>query len=310
MEACDEVDVSFDKVSLVGRCDDPSEMVSWLRARKYRTMPGIRVPSSDGRDTVLWRWIDPEGLGVFASLRCVDKGDLNERWEPSYEDNAAYRLEWNPNRVDPGPLVWWFDKPRATRLDVALDYPGVDLEDFTFSRPRCSASRFYDAAARSEGVMLGRRRSDRHIVVYDKAAELGLENTVLTRFEMRKRIKPADAPLPDDLFAGVSATRRRIPSGVPTREAAYLSLMIHEPEVFRRCDRDTRKKYAVLALSLCGELSPSPESVYLSRHSDLKEWHHAMLAGTRPPICKVYREAAEKEVGAGGSSSDAPGGCL
>lgn len=330
-----EVDVSIDRVSVVGKCSDPTEFMSWMDAQtrhtvkgldkrgeivrhevdrhgeiidategrtRYKPLPGIRLPRQ-GADNPLvkFQWVSDDGVHV--SMVCEDRGKLTERWVPLWGDSAnggaAFRLEWNPNKNAPGPLLWFMDAPRATRLDVALDYEGYDLADWSFSRPRVAASRFYDRYAGVEGIMLGRRRSDRHCVIYDKRAEIAskmpkeLRDTVdlgddLMRFEMRQSIGPADERLPERLFDGVTALRSRVPSDVKPTEAAYLALLIHEPSIFGGLDPKTQRKYREIAADGAETLAPHPEQVYRSALPELREKVAAIIDGQPVPVARVY----------------------
>lgn len=299
-----DYDLSIDKVSIVGRPSDTYDLQCWL---DRKVDEAVRVPDADGvvsrakelpqrrgasqgKPWVVRSW-QIDGVNVQLRLKVPTEHRLSiERWDCLEGDESAYRLEWNPNKTDAGSLVLFMESPRPTRYDVAVDYPGVFLGDWTVSRPRVKSCSYVDASGNHNGIQLGGMKSDRFTVAYDKALELGLTGLQITRIEMRQRILPGKDPLHENLFDGLAVVRREIPSCVSPREAGMLALRLYEPAHFARLDADTKRKYDRMALEHCGQLAPSPGDVYRERRNDLREWAHMCLEGERPPVAQVYQE--------------------
>lgn len=296
------VDVSLDKIAIVGKCPDAPDLQRWIEDNSVKVTPsGETRVIEELRNSRLLRgsadrltrtWITEDGISITLRLRVPDRQDLIpvDQWGVSPEDETPYRLEWNPNKATPGVLAWFMESPRATRLDVAVDYEGIELDDFTYRRPNVSAARFWDRGSESTGVNLGRRGSPRYCVVYDKAKELGRTDLTMTRFEMRSQLRPADQLLSEKLFDGVQAFRSEIPKSLSPQQAAYLALLHHCPEHFAQLDKRTRKTYLDLADRTCGQLSPHPAEVYLDRRDELLGMADSAIRGDRVRQAVVYQE--------------------
>lgn len=312
MPVRDDVDVSFDKLSVVGSCSDPRDFQRWMTHHSQDVGSVRELPQMSG--TAPWgRWLrrawqSDDGVNVQLRLKVPDARLLVEDWSQSVEDTAAFRLEWNPNKADARAYLMWMEEPRATRTDIALDYEGCDLNDWVFQRPRVAVSRFSDQRGAQTGMQLGRTKSPRFTVVYDKAAELAIQyrresglnvtpwdDIDLMRFEMRNRLGPTDEPLQPSLFDGVRAISTDIPSSVSPSEAAYLALMVHCPAHFGRLDRHTQAKYRELSYSRVSELEPHPEEVYRGLRNELKEGLCSLLAGEAWKVARVYELAPDPE---------------
>lgn len=309
-----DVDSSIDRVSFVGRCSDPYELFAWMSKahenQNWKPLPQLSG-SSDGVWWVQARWQSDDGVNVSIRLRVPETAyRLSiENWRQMPDDDAAYRVEWNPNKASAiGPMLF-AESPRATRVDVALDYDGMDLDDWYFERPRCRSSQYFDAKSGTEGVMLGRMGSSRFLVVYDKAAELKVErDDPLARFEFRQRIRPEESPLGPDLFSGVGAFRREIPRSLDPHEAGMVALKLMAPEIFARMDRRTRRRYEGLMSDRCGRLAPDPEQVYRASRDELREMLDELANAKDVRIASVYKGTSRPGVTSlnGSGAKEAP----
>ena len=120
---------------------------------------------------------------------------------PRAKDASHYvRLEWNPAKASIDTLkrvayvctvglgfdfATFFPKAIVTRLDLATDLHGVQIENFAWENRRKRCTALYLKAGVLQTHYMGRKRQN-CLVVYDKAAEAGLLGA-LTRVEARLR---------------------------------------------------------------------------------------------------------------------------
>lgn len=205
---------------------------------------------------------------------------------------AGVRMEWNPNRTGPmgrhfvahvmNHITDW----HFTRCDVAADYDGLCIGDYTLSRPRVLTERV-DGRDGLQTMYLGRLASRRCIVGYDKALELKLSDRDVMRVESRARYRPGEAAVQEDLFAGLSVTRAAIPVDTDVRTAGMLALYHYAPDVLRRADPKTRKRVRQIAQDL-GEQVPVEDAYKGERERLLSEVSDICTGSGWSTIAPVY----------------------
>lgn len=319
-----DVDVSIDKCSFVAKPTEcAQEWVSGLGGFEESARWSSRHPESR-EQTVSFKV-----RTVFVSAQVAWRNDGRLGWAPKEQ---PVRVEFNPNKVsaaDVSVVFGMLTSVRATRYDVALDYPGVQLGEFSFTRKGTKAAYFTARGGEPEGLYLGSLASLVVFRTYDKIREIMsktkkvnrdaeavrlayLAPTGLARVECVQRLRPgyqeraASEVCPEDLFDRVSAIRRVVPyDGLRPYEMGLLALYHYEPDVLRTLDKDVRKRASELAVSRCGELCPSPREVYRERRSEIREWCEELRRGrvVDTPVARVYSGGAggDKEGTAGSS---------
>jgi hypothetical protein len=181
-----------------------------LDTYKSNSMPGMEL--SPGRHYTLTSKLPV--LGIDGKYRKVvfEAGPRGKQ--------ASYRLDFNPARISAAGLdtilvflqcmvdadpVEFFRYGRATRVDVALDLKGQQLESVIVRAVRSQKhSVVSDRQGCPQSTYIGTPRSARRIVSYDKS----IDGSPLTRLRLEMRLKPnvkgqQIAALPNP-FAGVA----------------------------------------------------------------------------------------------------------
>ena len=143
---------------------------------------------------------------VSCCLHLPFKGDTQEtaffEAGPTRPGAASYRLEFNPSKlskaglddlivflsstIDPDPLEFFRDG-RITRCDVAVDLPGLHLEDLIVRSSRMQKHGIYaDRHGQIQTTYLGTPRSARRVVAYEKP----IKGSFDTRLRLEQRLKP------------------------------------------------------------------------------------------------------------------------
>lgn len=309
-----DVDVSIDKCSFM--CDVDCEPYEWLSGH------------GGFDDTAVWSAYDLESNRRTVSFRVgTIYVSAQVMWAPAQSDRAMYwakeqpvRIEYNPNKVDAWALSLVYSglkNIRPTRFDVALDYPGVQLGEWSFRRKGTKAAYFTARGGEPEGFYLGSPSSLVVFRTYDKLRELIAKTkkasrdaeevrlnqmlpTGLARVECVSRLRPAykdrcaTESMPLDLFDRLDAVRRFVPyDGLTPYECGLLALYHYEPDVLRSLHKDPRSRARELALQRCGSLAPGPAEAYRARRADLKEWALMLSQGQVVPVAQVYRRNDE-----------------
>lgn len=223
----------------------------------------------------------------------VELSSLGRGWVDSpAEGGFAGRVELNPNKVTPRVLeiVRSLRVDHVSRCDVALDYEGVAIGDYAFSRPRVKGQ-YWTGGDGVESLYLGSRASERFVRVYDKARELKVEGT-MTRVEAVGRHRHV---LAEDLLDGVAAHARVLRPGMDAHTAGLVACALYCPEVVRGFDKRTRRRCAELVQANQAPLSPDPAEVYRDALPGLDDMVSAISAGESVPVARVYREAVRDE---------------
>jgi hypothetical protein len=117
---------------------------------------------------------------------------------PRNGQGGFLRIEWNPARFSPTQMAnvvaqfddyldlpWFtFWEAKVTRLDIAVDLPGIRVGDYVFDRKQSPIRQCILRKAHLETIYLGKRARGQ-ARVYDKQAQLGGDpSAILTRVEI------------------------------------------------------------------------------------------------------------------------------
>jgi len=139
----------------------------------------------------------------------------------SYGDHF-FRADFNPAHADPTTVRWllenilpggWYDvatRGRCTRFDATVDVTGIDIMELLVCYSGKQLSRAFHKGGRLETLDMGAYAGDKHVVVYDKCAEVKHHNLThkiklpvpvgpVTRIEIAMR-----PSVPFDAFAKAS----------------------------------------------------------------------------------------------------------
>jgi len=125
--------------------------------------------------------------GGYRYALCVvlNNGTLRLQINPIYQNAATFRCEFNPARLEMAdvraildivlPLGYssLMNYGRCTRMDIAIDILGVDIEDMMVWNTAARRTRMYTGEYGClETYYLGSLGSQRHFAIYDKRAEM------------------------------------------------------------------------------------------------------------------------------------------
>jgi len=159
-------------------------VVSLLRGGRYESALRIQAPNPPGDIHGPWSH-------EFALLQCNSKNGAG----------GLLRLEWNPAKWSAPASAHLFgtiasvmlhtekfdqllQDAKVTRLDVALDVPGIRPDDYLWELKKGVYRNPIIKAGRLETLYLGNWKAAKGgIRIYDKGAEMGLPGLTLTRIE-------------------------------------------------------------------------------------------------------------------------------
>ena len=123
---------------------------------------------------------------------------------PKRVNGAQIRFEWNPSKIGyagheqlklllDGMLPHGYDhlllSGVVSRMDIAIDVYGVNMSDVSFFTPHACEGTKYTKSGDLQTVYLGGKDATHKWVVYNKAAQLKLQNgQEITRFEQRLKM--------------------------------------------------------------------------------------------------------------------------
>lgn len=154
------------------------------------------------------------------------------------------RIEFNPNKCDlefvTGFIQEYMTSREVTRVDIAIDYYGVDISDYVVVTDR-KVSTSWNYGRKLESVYIGSRSSERFYRIYDKRLEILEEEGYdigedLTRCEAV--IRRVDTKL-EGVFKGIKMYRVR-----DIKELGMLLVALYYPGEINMLNR--RKKGRVL----------------------------------------------------------------
>jgi len=148
----------------------------------YKGAVRIHAPVG-GHDHVLSPWSKPYML-VQVHPKNGEGGYLRIEWNPAKFDAAQkkYLFKQLDDFLDLAPSI--VGKAKVTRVDVAVDLPGIQIGDYAFERPKSPIRHLIYRKGRLETLYLGTKAKGQ-FCIYDKGAQLGDKTKVLTRVEAR-----------------------------------------------------------------------------------------------------------------------------
>jgi hypothetical protein len=145
-------------------------------------------------------------MSVTMNLEKSTPARLLLQVDPRYHTAGYFRCEFNPALVSvtkvqevidtvlPCEYQGLMESGRCTRLDLAVDVEGIDIEHLLLWRDHARVSKMYCKGGRMQSYYLGSTTSPVLYVGYDKRAQLSSKNPdmpasgpPITRFEVRIR---------------------------------------------------------------------------------------------------------------------------
>lgn len=157
------------------------------------------------------------------------------------------RFEFNPNKcniADVLTLRTFFEKPRPSRVDVAIDFE-QDLSRYLWICSGMKSNRWYSRHGRLETLYYGASSSALQYRIYDKAVEQKAKGRTWWRVEAQSRYRPGDKDhLPADLFKNLYAIA---PEQEMVEDTALVQFLRDYPERMPDLTRYRRLKLQALA---------------------------------------------------------------
>lgn len=198
----------------------------------------------------------------------------------------SLRLEFNPDSEAWAAafLLARMQERRLSRVDFAVDYPGHDINEYTFERSGVSRTEIGGRGGRLETVYLGRRSSGVMLRCYDKGLE-ERSGEVKMRTEAQCRYRPG-AALDAGVFDRLTVRPKAIPEGLDLRDEMKVVWAQNTPGWEQRCSNSAvRRRVRELLDETVGRLSPQPSEV-------LRENWQIVLDGVGQ-LTQTVRDAAE-----------------
>ena len=198
---------------------------------------------------------------------------------------APVRYEFNPNKVSPCDangidivtgVLSSIAFGRFSRVDIAIDYFGVDLGQAKWIQMERSKStkEYRDAGGRLETLYIGSRESSLMHRIYNKAKErndkgeqydgLWWRVEAQCSFGNQQGLHPWYNP-----FLGLVCVLESENNELAWEDIAKLAYLANHPERFARLDSRTKKKYKEMMVENSKVLSPSPQEVYEKENDQL-----------------------------------------
>lgn len=209
-------------------------------------------------------------------------------------DKQKVRIDFNPNTANMKEIEDILSRlkyPHLTRLDIAVDYFGIDLSHIEWtSSKRRKRNEWYSAKGALETLYIGAPSSDKRYRIYNKLLERlekGEERDIRAmdghwRIEVQKRFKESDNILDPteyllhDLFDIRPVSKHVDLSHIEkTMERLVVSTLIEKPHELMNLSKNARPKYKKMikeAQERAGKvLDIEPHEVYEKEKSRLAE---------------------------------------
>ncbi|MGG2109663.1 replication initiation factor domain-containing protein [Lysinibacillus pakistanensis] len=188
------------------------------------------------------------------------KGQYGEFIE--VDGKGKVRLDFNPNKVNMdelGHILSYLKYPHLTRLDIAVDYFGVDFQNINWSSMRArKRNHWADEFGTLETLYIGSPTSARRFRIYNKAMEMKekeKESTieghwwrveVQQRFTANDNYSPSEYLLPN-LF-DIKPYRKNLDISFIEKfsERMMVAGLLEHREELKKADKKTRAKYKKL----------------------------------------------------------------
>lgn len=188
------------------------------------------------------------------------KGQYEEFIE--VDGKGKVRLDFNPNKANMdelGHILSYLKYPHLTRLDIAIDYFGIDFQNIHWSSMRTrKRNTWSDGYGTLETLYIGAPKSARRFRIYNKALELKEKKKESTikghwwRVEVQQRFKENDnyslgEYLLPNLF-DIRPYRKNLDISFIEKfsERMMVAGMLKYPEELKKADKKTRAKYKKL----------------------------------------------------------------
>lgn len=267
--------------------DTPSLCIDWLQFAGYPKTNTTNVVMDLNMRAYPSRTRVPNGqkIGPPIYRYKARKDNIHVEWSPHpYAVNAAETtLSCMPARLS---LDGWvlmmaliyelqFDEYRLTRIDIAADYPFIEVEDVRIQKPRLRSQR------EQNGQTLGARASNRHYRIYDRSKK-EKENIDYTLLRIEARTRRPNVSLTElasypDPFAGL-----QIAHGHALQHSQELSAELHGlvnlvsesslSNVYHNTSsRSLRKQILELAARNTGALLIHPSQIFAEKYKQLAD---------------------------------------
>ena len=176
----------IDKFAFVVPVSEERQEDCFKRSATLRTEKGVRAYSRHYKSSTTVRFASDPSAVLLVSLA------------PNFPNNKFARFEFNPTNLQIAdlrsivefvldiPLETTLSMATINRIDVAVDLPGVSVNDLFCRAPNFRVSRsYYSSANARETEYIGKRNSPLCIKMYDKVAQMKHWNsTHLQKFEI------------------------------------------------------------------------------------------------------------------------------
>lgn len=149
----------------------------------------------------------PRNVGGYSrSISIAPADDLHNllkvQVRPKNPTHAFLRVEFNPATCTPyevrpyldlmipnGGYKRLFTKGICTRLDVAVDVHGINMERLVITKPGARVSRPYLKDGQMQSLYWGSEKSDEELLIYDKAAQLKKKANAKKSMPVKKHVR-------------------------------------------------------------------------------------------------------------------------
>lgn len=199
-------------------------------------------------------------------------------------DKDIIRYDFNPNNVRSGEhekhvfqLLKTIKHARLSRIDIAFDFYGHDLSEYTWLDYRSRKRNYWtDSSNKLETLYIGAKDSEWKIRIYDKAKEQK-DDTGLCWWRIEAQLRAGFAEDWEDInpFDGLLAVKSNFEHlDVSWDMKAKLEYLMNHPEQFAKLAKGTKSKFKQL-LGAYGEYLPVDiQQLYKKQKKDLRAQVH------------------------------------
>lgn len=230
-----------------------------------------------------------------------------------FQNEHTCRLEFNPNKCD-WKIIYNIIKrvkyPKLTRMDIAVDYKGIDLSEYKIDMLTARTQEFFfSRSGKLETQYIGSRSSDNFVRIYDKAKE---QNKHMKKEEEEEiqiaydwwRVEAVIKDFQHDKFGNIinepfplliQERKENNPEQLKIAEKAMLFYLEHNPSEWEKLSPNSKRKYKNMSFSYeYRELEIQPYQVYEKEKQALfnqvNEWLAPAIANGNYLIGKIPNE--------------------
>lgn len=224
------------------------------------------------------------------AFKCIDGIYISTK-DTLADQIPPFRLDFNPWKKSDDVvrelrrILSIVERPRVTRLDVAIDYIGVDLSMVEWMEDRSrKRQELRSSSRRLETLYLGSLKSNNLLRIYDKGLE-SEKDFPWWRVEAQMRIEKGCQVWAKNPFSGLHGSARAAPPGGRMQEIAMIELLRSHPEYLSDLEPHLRAKYKKRLLEGVDEcpVEPSPADVFEKEKASLQgqvaEWMRCCGSG-------------------------------